>query len=732
MKTHCLHKPAALGICSLIALVASSGGIKAEEVQGTKKEQETRGSVSMMMEEVLISARRKSVSESAQTVPIAVSAFSESQMRAAFVENLTDVGLMAPNVSLEGNGTFPAAANFFIRGVGINTTNPSDDPTVGVFVDGMYYGVNLGVLTDTFDLESVEVLRGPQGTLFGRNVTGGAVVMKSKRPTGELGLRAEATIGDYGRRDVSVAIEGPLADESLAGKLAVLVKDHDGYFDNVAMAGSEIGGHKSIIVRPMITWMPNDDFELTLIGEHGDQEDLGTPSKSLADNVTPNPVQLDKFDLANGIAVEANTEWKHVIAEARQNTNGGAITATLTWRELEQRGNADLDGSETDIFHFVLPSGIDQDQLSAEVTYAAELSDRVDVTTGLYYFTQDLVYTEARDILGGLVQVTARGILEHSTYGAFVQSDIDLTDEMTLTLGGRYTVEEKEVEISSFGECDFAAQLCTPGFIDDETWNDFTPKVGLSWLPHEDFQLYASWTKGFRSGGYGLRNSRPGTPGPYEAEDVSAYEIGMKSDWFENRLRFNMALFRNEFSDLQRQVLDQNAAQSVLNAAEATIQGVEVDLQMLLAENFSLQASYAHLDAGYDSFNGLDLTGDGVDDPDLAKNLDFVRAPETTYSVAAIYDLPFGNGSLLSFRGALSHVGKRAGNDANTFFFDSYDLVDASVTYTSPNERLKVSLFGKNLTDELYTTTGIDISLFTIIYAQPPRTWGLNISYEFF
>jgi outer membrane receptor protein involved in Fe transport len=718
-------------ICGIAGAGVASHLVAAE--QSAPAQARPKGAAAYLLEEVQVTARRKSNTEAAQDVPVAISAFSSDQLEAVFAENLTDIGLMAPNVTLDPVGTVPGSASFFVRGMGVNSSVPSDDPAVGVLVDGMFLGVNNGTMTDTFDLESVEILRGPQGTLFGRNVTGGAVLLRSKRPSGEFGFKVKGTLGSESRKDLSVAVEAPLVEDKLAGKIAVLSKKHDGYFDNNAVNGDDIGDDESLIVRPILSWTPSDDFTLTLIGEYGDQDSDGAPTQLITDKVglSSGPVS-SKFDLSHDLEAASELEWKHLIAEAEWALGSGEIAVTATWREIDQSVTADVDGSDAILLHFVDGTGIEQDQHSLEITYAGELTETVDLTTGLYYFTQDVDYREARELLGAALQVAGNGRLDHWTAGAFVQSDIHLHPEWTLTLGGRYTTETKEAEIASLGECSMDFSACTYSFNDEESWSSFTPKAGLRWTPSEYMQLYTSWTKGFRSGGFNLRNGGASIPaGPYDEEEVQAFEAGMKWDFWDGKARLNLAAFHNEFQGLQRTVLDDQSRQRILNAADAVVQGVEVDMLLLATENLAITASVGYTDASFDSFDALDLDGDSVADPDLAKGLDLVRVPEWTRYLSATYDLPLRDAGNLTFRASYSYTDKRAGNDANTFFLDAYELYDASVTFTDSSDHFKVSLFGKNLTNELYAGVGVDVSLFLSQYIAPPRTWGVEVSYEY-
>jgi iron complex outermembrane receptor protein len=251
-----------------------------------------QGAAGAMLEEIVTVARKRSEAEAVQDVPVAVTAFGAEQLDALFVTKLDDLSHMMPNVQLEAVGTFPGVQNFSIRGQGINSSIPSVDPTVGVFVDGIYLGTTFGVVLDTFDLESIEVLRGPQGLLFGRNVTGGAVLLRTRRPSEEFGFRVRVGGNDNSDYNVAAALEGSLVDGTLAGKIVGYYADDSGYFSNTNQAqpipapwpgatyfnpatGRDVGEMETWFVRPILTWTPSDRQEWTFIFESGKAEGDG-------------------------------------------------------------------------------------------------------------------------------------------------------------------------------------------------------------------------------------------------------------------------------------------------------------------------------------------------------------------------------------------------------------------------------------------------------------------------
>jgi outer membrane receptor protein involved in Fe transport len=688
------------------------------------------------LSDIVVTGTRKSRAEALQDVAVSVSAFSGEQIEAARVINLTDIGRLTPGARLESNGTFPAATNFFVRGAGVNTTNPSDDPTVGVFVDGMYLGVNVGALTDLFDVESIEVLRGPQGTLFGRNVTGGAVLVRSRRPTGDFGVRGEIGYGSFDEKVAKVAVEGPLVEGSINAKLAVLYRDHDGYFSNAASPKNRIGASENLIFRPMLEFKPTDRLTITLIGEVGTENDDGTPTKNIlikpaAVLVTP-PVPTGKFDLTANLYAHTDTDWRQIIGEGVLEVGSGRITTTLSYRKLKVDDQTEIDGTTAPLFQFNDPTGLRQDQRTAEIVYAGSIGDTIDLTLGGNIFDQHVEYQENRSTASNTATGSSagRGILDHTAGGVFAQGDWRFAPTFTVTFGGRYTIERKHARVANFGQCSLNFATCTYGTDDAKTWRDFTPKAAIKWEPSRDLTFYASYTRGFRSGGYNLRNS-VGLAGPYDPESVDAYEAGVKTVAFDRRLRANLAFYRNDFKDLQRQILDSAARQRILNAASARIQGIELDLTTMPVNGLTLGGTLAYTDAKYNEYNGLDLTGDGIPDPALARNLKLTRIPKFTYSLFGTYEASIADAGSLALQVGFDHTGRRALNETNSYFLSAFGLLDASLTFTTSDKRFKLSVFGKNLTNKLYASTGVDVGTFRSVYIGAPRRYGASFGFQF-
>lgn len=717
----------ALLVSSAAAFCFTSGYAAAQET--------AQGRAAVLIEEIMVYGTKKNRAEELQDVPVSVSAFNEGALDARQLTTIEDLSFAAPNVSLDQVGTTPGVQNFSIRGLGINSSIPSVDPTVGLFMDGVYLGITAGVVVDTFDLESVEILRGPQGLLFGRNVTGGAVLLRSKRPTGEFGAKAKISYETGPQYTASASIEGALASDKLAGKLSVYHKDDDGYFDNIADPTRDIGAQETTMIRPTLVFTPSDSLDLTVIWEHGDLEgDGAAPQRALSANPSETSDNIfSEIDTPGFVDIK----WDQVTFEANWDVGPGTLTNIFGYRKVSQDALTDVDASPLLLFNGAIT--IDQDQISNELRYYADVTEDLSITAGLYYFDQDVFYREGRTLLFGSVAAGLGGDQSHKNYGAFLTGEYRMTDDLTLTVGGRYTEEKKDANVTRFGLCDLAGN-CAPDFSDDEKWSNFTPKVGVQWYATEDASIYAHWTKGFRSGGYNFRTTVPAIfdAGPTDEEKQDSFEVGFKSSWADRRFVLNGAAFYNDLKDLQRELNVANpvvgVVQGLRNTADATIKGFELDMVALPMSQFAINASIGYLDGNYDDVR-FDLSGDGViNQTDL--DLGIARLPKWTHTIGATFDQELGNFGLLSLRGEYSHRSSTFFTDNNIGTLPSYDVVNASIALLSFDEQWTLTFYGKNITDEAILQQNTTLPFGVLGAARlstlaEGRRWGLELKFQY-
>ena len=713
-------KPILLGAASAAAIL---GAASAQEGQ----QRERRSVVDVVTDEIVVRGTKSADPENVQDVPVAISAFNEDTLDALNVRDIEDLSFTSPNVSLDDIGTSRGTANFAIRGLGVNSSIPSIDPAVGVFVDGVYLGLNTGVVFDVFDLESVEVLRGPQGILFGRNTTGGAVLINTANPTDEFRAKFRAATEspvDSGRGTwnsfVMGTVSGPLVEGKLNGKVAAYLNKDNGYFEN-QLTQDEFGLATTYILRGALEFMPTENFNLLGKLEYFDSDGQGPAAQNRG------IFERDTFLFSIDEEGDYTSEVWNGSLTAELDLESVLITNIFGYRNAEGSTRGDIDSTPVNLFHS--DTRLDQEQVSNELRINTTL-DRADVTAGLYYFQQDVAYDESRELLKATPAPPPTfyggGGQDHTVYGVFGQVDYSVTEELTATFGLRYSYEEKEgfvTYIQPRPECSVVGGTCPQdgsnpftgapdGFTDDRSWENFAPKVGLTY--ESGGQLaYASYTKGFRSGGYNFRitdvgaflnNVVPVQDGPaFDEEEVDAYEVGAKFQTEDRRKTVNVALFRTDIQDMQREVnlSDPGAGvvQNITNTADARIVGFEVDGQFVVTDSLVLNGNIGVIDADYTDVR-FDLNGDflvNAQDEDL----EIPRVPKATYGVGAIYDLDLGTAGGLVTRVNFQHRDRIAYTDNNLGWIQAADMLMANVTWQTPIEGLDLSVYGQNLLDEV-------------------------------
>lgn len=679
---------------------------------------------------ITVTATKGAAAVDAQDVATAVTAFGVEQLDDLQTNALGDLGYSVPNVSLDDVGTFPGYANFSIRGLGINSSVPSIDPTVGVFVDGMYLGVSGGVLFDTFDLAGIEVLRGPQGLLFGRNVTGGAILLNTTTPDDEFRASGRVALETGLKYIASGMVSGPIVEDTLSGKLAIFRSDDQGWFEN-NFTGEKHGANKTTIFRPALNFTPSDSLQFILKAEFGEMDGDGTVAQN---RDIPG---LGDFGIDIDEPGFAKSEWGSLVSETNLDVSlgNGTITNIAAWRQYEAKTLSDIDASPIAGFH--AQTFTDQDQFSNELRYAGTFGN-VDVTVGGYYFTQDIHYIENRDIFGGAVVLTGGGDQTYKTQAVFGSADWQVSDEFIINLGLRYSNEEKEANLADLvpGGCSLATSTCNVTFSDTKDWSAVTPKVGLRWIPDDDTMVYGFWTKGFRSGGYNFRNNSTTIPGPFDQEEQQTFEVGAKRD-FGTTARVNVAAFFNEVKDLQREILfvgENNVTfQTIANAANAEIWGFEVEAFFNVTSDFSLGLHAGYLKDEYtEAF--FDLNRDGVVDARDA-DLRLPRLAPWTYGLNATYDTELSGVGNLRANLAFNHRDRQFYDDVNVGILSAADILTANVALSSYDDTWTISLYGRNLLDEVTEGTNTIVPLYspesTFTTLNKGRVIGAELSFKY-
>jgi len=722
------------------------------------------------LEEIVVTARKKE--ESMQDVGLAVSAMSKTEIERAFARDISDLASVSPNLIIDDTAQGPGGvAAIFIRGIGVADVEKNFDPAVGVVVDGIFIGSNAGSILRSIDLASVEVLRGPQGTLFGRNTIGGLINITTTQPTGELGAKVRVGVEDYDTWYADGIFNVGITD-SLAAKLTLAKRDQqEGYYYNVTL-DKDAGRNDYQSYGINLLWDATDDlaFEYTYKKEETDQDTppllntaqprhafcfgYGYCSPSLDKPITgdrrkiaqvgyrpvgplanrDNPFRALNADQVEQVPMDATFDTEAHSFEIRWDINENYRVDYLFghW-ESEETILSNWDGTPEFLYGTDRPADYEQESHELRLTYDAR--DRLSFVLGGYLWNSEYSIDLNSyigfnpDFPGQILDIYQGASQETDSWAVFFEADYKLTDALTLTLGGRYTEDEKESK--QYG----VINTITPPYTDhpDEKWDEFTPRVGLSYNINDDVMLYGTYSNGYRSGGFNGRvnSSLAEAIEPYDPETVDNYEVGIKSEWLDNRLRVNANVFYMEYDDKQEelQLADSNATGQktvVTNAASATIQGVELDVQAFLGDGLNLRGNLGWLDTEYDDFQYVDQ-GELFDLSDR----EFRRAPDWTGSLDATYEFDLGSGTMW-LRGAYHYIGEHFVNVTNApeLENDEQHIVDASVNYSING--FTFSLFGRNLTDEDGYIHGYDVAgVWSYAATRPPRIYGFEMVYNF-
>ena len=711
---------------------------------------------------VIIVTGRLRGDEAVQDVPLAVTVVSPEQLAAQGALTIEDVEGLSPNLVIDPVGAGPGGGAISLRGVSFEDIEKSFEPTVGVVIDGVFIGTNTAQLTNAFDFEQVEVLRGPQGTLFGRNTIGGVINVQRSRPTKEFGARGEVTFGNFGRRELNGVLN--VGDGDVFGlKLFGYDREFDGFYDNVTL-GVDAGANSNTNIGATLLIEPTPTLELLLTAEYSEiGGDPAVSSLSASTDVlcvlfaNPNPVPPNTLNL---IPEQCNRNLDEDLYTVFANELGSidfeetALSAQINWdigdlrvtsitalRDSDERVVQDFDG--TSIPFFQTDRVQDYRQFSQELRLSGEFNEGLSGVVGLFYFENEYQLDQTTTLPGG-AQVNPFTDHEVESFAVFADFDLDLTDRLRLSAGARYSWDDKEF-----------TRILAPGvqFSNAVSFEEFTPRVSLDFDISDDTLVYGSYARGYRAGGLnGRANSPSAVATAFGPETVDSFEVGLKNSFLGGDLILNFAAFLSKYDDKQEDVVQAtppgsaNPQETVtLNAASAEIKGLEVDMRANLFEGFSLTASLGLLDADYENFF-IDLNLDGNQDPgEDASTRQLRRAPDVTFSVAANYEVPVSDNSELdfnvSFRTLSSYQttivaapGNFGANDPRGLHPATSDL-SAAITYTfytGEDSRIYARVFGRNLTDDTGLSSALPVAgLFTFGTGIPPRQYGVALGFEF-
>lgn len=680
-----------------------------------------------VIEEVIVTAQFRQ--QDIQDVPISITAFTAEQLEADRLQSLEEIARFAPGFSAS---TFSNSSPIFaIRGATNTFSQAGASKPVGVFIDGVYVPRYSAASFDLFDLQRIEVLRGPQGTLFGRNVTGGAIQIVTARPSlADRHLQLKAGAGNFDLYEIGGLLSSPFGDTT-AGKISFSYRKRDGFAVD-RFNGRDLEDLDSLGTRGQFLIAPSESFEILLSADYS-SEDNGGRSYSLVSDSTGTNFSDNDGDIRTAELRSPQTYGRDVWGASAQldwRLGGGTLTSISAYRRSDSRDVYSLGAGDVTlptVSTQTLRDDTDEpDVLSQELRFVSEESDRLGYVFGLYYYNEDTGRVVGERILGadGAATLTDRVFnvnAETSSYAAYADVTFHFGEKFDLRVGGRYTDERKEVLVDFLdNRVPANSFLVNP----DTDFSEFTPRIALSFSATDDVMLFASRTEGFTAGGFNTEtNSAPGVLLGFDPETIVAYEAGAKTQWFDRALVANLTLFSQEFTDKQEGFFNPTGPFfSIFNAAEATMEGVELELHWRPTEAFGVSLNYAKLDTEYDRFvipGGADFSGNRLQ-----------TAPESSFAIRFDYRKSLGPGSLLAgvnyswqddyFTGA--------SNEPN-FLIDSWSLVDATLGYEIAEGTWRIDLWGKNLADEEYVRIRGTIGAIAEYYG-PPRTYGLSVTFK--
>ncbi len=671
----------------------------------------------VQLDQVSVTAQRRE--EQIQKTPLSMSVISGPALDRMQIQRVDDVKFTTPNIIIEQNTGTSSGAKIIMRGVGADESMFTNDPAVALYIDDVYIARQNGAMLDLYDVDRIEVLRGPQGTLYGRNATGGAIRYISKKPTGEDKLAFDASAGNLGRLD-GRAMFATRIGETLDVSAAVLSRNRDGIMKDLTH-DRMVNDQKVVAGRVSLasTWGKASYATLSIdrLRERSTPA-WGTPVAldPNTDKVTP---KLGSFYRTRTDTLGINDLDQFGVALTNE-TDFGAFSwrSILHYRELQHHFYMDVDGTEQMRYH------LEQDQKQNQRGYEAQFTSQTEGpfswVAGVFAFKEHNDQPTRNDIFtrGGTNYVKQ----DTTAYALYAQGDYKLTDKLTFTLGGRYSYENKDFLVRSVkanGDPNYSKAL-------EKSWNRPDWKVLLSYDFNDNVMGYASVTTGFKSGGFNGRGTTYDTVTPVDAETLRAYEVGVKSTLWDNRLRLNADYYRLDYDGIQLTAVNSDGVFVMTNATGALIQGFEVDAQAQLTSKLRVDASIGTIDGEYKDYAAVNAA--------YFKGRSMKSSPDMQWTLAATYVQPVGNADLV-FSGQARHTDEYYQNqDTSRLIMTRANTeYNARISYEPRDANWSVAAWGKNLSNEFSSTGGFDIAGLGIgvIYPNVPRTYGLEFKYRF-
>ena len=726
-------------IAAAVATLLGSPVALAQQGEGTEVDEGK-------LERIEVTARR--TNESLQEVPVAVSAFGEGDLERDGIEDITELQYKMPNTTFQVSRGTNSTLTAYIRGVGQQDPLWGFEPGVGIYIDDVYVARPQGAVLEVLDVQRVEVLRGPQGTLYGKNTIGGAMKYVTRELTGYNEFELKGTVGTYNQRDLKVSGQTALTDNFyVGGAFATLNRDGFGEFVNT---GDENYNKELMTGRFNAKWLVNKDINVKFAadwtkddsnarGGHREQESL----------LSDEPRLTDVYD-----SYTAMPTWNEVETEGYSMTVDWAINndwmfkSITAYREGYTNTNIDFDSTVNPVL--LVPAVYEDDQTTQEFQFMYR-DDRLDFVGGLYFYEGEAC-GEFGTVLGLLgLSIDTGGCVDTSSEALFGQATYQLDEQWSVTLGGRYTRDDKNADVFRYTYAgvkfldrgDYSADpiVVNSDFTTQADWSKFSPHASVSYQVDSAVMLYASYSNGFKSGGVDMRadvSLNPDAANPYDPETVDTVEFGVKSELLDGRMRLNAATFFSDYQDMQvtvqRAIEGGGVASQVLNAADSTVQGFEIESTFAATPTLNFNGSLGYIDAEFDSVAFFNPETQQVED--VSDLWSFQNTPKVTANLGFTKEFELESGSMVwsttvSYRDDIQIFEVPSPLDE-----EAYSLTNTSLVWYSNSGQWTVGLHAKNVFDEEYRVSGYNFgstfgeNIVTGYYGDP-RTVSLSVGYRF-
>lgn len=753
-------------VAAALALMGSSlGAAHAQTDTGTPAATADNPSV------VVVTARRRE--ETLQDVPVSVTAINADQISKQGIPDVTALALQLPNTTLKASRATNSTLTAFIRGVGQQDPLAGFEAGVGIYLDDIYLARPQGAVVDIYDVERIEVLRGPQGTLYGRNTIGGAVKYVTRKLAPKTDIRARATFGNYNQREGVVTASTPISENARIGaSIGRFVRDG---FGKNQFTGEDNYDKDVTAGRISAEFTPTPQLFIRLAADATRDESNPRNGYRLTTGRTSGaPILENEYDTRANLTTALGHEQEvkaHGVAATIEYRVSDTLSLKSVTASRRDKSYAPIDFDALAVTDFHVPALYKNKQFSQEFQ-ATYTGDKLQGVAGVYYIDAN-AFNVFDTILNGAFPSSTftKGDIDTKAWAIFADANYNVNEAFSVSLGGRYTVDKREATILRqiyFG-LGGTPELGNPSAVLFRTDTDFThgeleredkkftPKVGLAYKMTPDQNVYASWARGFKGGGFdprmnvvGTRISQATARAGYLPETIDTFELGLKSAYNGGRFLTNIALFDSKYKDVQipgsvavdtnGDGTDDSFAGVTTNAGRAKIRGFELEASARITNQLSLSGMYSWIDAEYTRFMTSQLVGGVPTLVNVADQRYFQNTPKSSANLRLTYDIPL---SMMGRSGTVSLIGNGSYKDdtrqfeyASALDQEAYTIWDASILWTSADNKIRAGIHGKNLNNERYKTGGYVFptlgfeGTLTAFYGNP-RTVSATLEYRF-